>query len=143
MSFAKRHKIKESDNISISCEKDKTQQMRTKYTCPDTSGNSFFCTSPWTTVYIRANGLVQACCFSSRILGDLREQELAEIWNGAEYRSYRKQIFEGVCPSECKICFQNALNSREVNIKPSSHTRNTRQVIGSVLSACRRLLTKA
>jgi MoaA/NifB/PqqE/SkfB family radical SAM enzyme len=118
--WRKRQKTFGSANASTTCRKDDTPQTCTKNSEDSASKkNRFFCTSPWTTVYITANGLVQTCCFSSRIFGDLREQDLAAIWNGKEYRDYRKQVIQGICPSECEICFQNARNSRDISITPS------------------------
>jgi MoaA/NifB/PqqE/SkfB family radical SAM enzyme len=120
----------ESSNASTTCVKDDTHQKCTGNIQTGAPKCNFFCTSPWTTVYITANGLVQTCCFSSRIFGDLRDQDLAEIWNGEKFRSYRKQIIQGICPDECKICFKNDRNSREVNILPLLHVK--RYILTSV-----------
>jgi len=68
------------------------------------------CTVPWTSIYVNTSGLVQTCCFSSRLFGDLKTQEIAEIWNGSEFRDYRQQFIQGRPPAECKVCLGNSRN---------------------------------
>jgi len=126
----KRQKTAETSNASTTCVKDDSYQKCNRNIQTGAPKSQFFCTSPWTTVYITATGLVQTCCFSSRIFGDLREQYLAEIWNGEKFRSYRKEILQGICPDECKLCFHNARNSREVSILPLLHVK--RRMVNSL-----------
>lgn len=65
------------------------------------------CTQPWTTMYINAEGAVHTCCMSSQVFGNLKDQEISEIWNGKTYRFYREKFLQGLYPPECEACVQN------------------------------------
>lgn len=70
-------------------------------------GHGTECTMPWTTVYVSISGIVQTCCMSARVLGDLGKQTFAEIWNGEAFRSYRREMAERRFPEECRTCLAN------------------------------------
>lgn len=76
----------------------------TKATCFDP-----YCTLPWTTTYITFDGIVRACCFSesASVLGDLKRQTFAQIWNGDAYQQLRREILEGLTPESCRACVAN------------------------------------
>jgi len=62
------------------------------------------CYQPWSYTYIRHDGIVQACCFSEKlIMGDLREKSFEEIWNGEPYRMIRATV-NRVPPPDCRRC---------------------------------------
>ncbi|HEY7833675.1 MAG TPA: radical SAM protein [Ktedonobacterales bacterium] len=70
------------------------------------------CQRPYTLAYITAHGNVYSCCFapfhpgraSERLLGNVFEQPLAAIWNGARYRAFRA-AFESDSPwDQCAGC---------------------------------------
>jgi MoaA/NifB/PqqE/SkfB family radical SAM enzyme len=57
------------------------------------------CSSPWLECYVYPNGDVSLCCQSLLmtgryvpIMGNIREQSLAEIWKGEWYRMWRKAL---------------------------------------------------
>lgn len=70
------------------------------------------CRRPWTLMYVTANGNVLPCCFSpfstrnypGLILGNVFEQPLAEIWNGAAYHSFRAVLKSDAPPESCDRC---------------------------------------
>ena len=62
------------------------------------------CYEPWQTFYARDDGTVNSCCYSNRILGDLKEQTALEIWNGEPYRKFRARMRSARKPSECQVC---------------------------------------
>lgn len=95
-------------------EKDASPQVDAVHISSASASNPVTCTSPWTSIYVNTNGLVQTCCFSSRVFGDLKTQELAEIWNGAQFRAYRQQFIQGNYPSECKVCLENSRNKTTI-----------------------------
>lgn len=72
------------------------------------------CTLPWTNIYVNADGLVQTCCMSSRVFGDLKVQEFSEIWNGKEFQHYRDQIINQEYPVECRNCIDNGRNRETI-----------------------------
>jgi radical SAM protein with 4Fe4S-binding SPASM domain len=70
------------------------------------------CYRPTTLMYITANGNVLPCCISPfatsdygfLILGNVFESSLVEIWAGAEYRNFRKQLQTASPPKSCRGC---------------------------------------
>src|ERR1022692_561445 len=60
--------------------------------------------NPWETAHVLSNGDVVACEVLDKIpLGNLRQQSMAEIWNGERYRAFRAQYHGGEVP-ECQSC---------------------------------------
>lgn len=70
------------------------------------------CMRPWTTAYVTANGNCLPCCISpfstpdygGLILGNLFERPFAEIWNNAEYRTFRTRLLSAVPNPACAGC---------------------------------------
>ncbi|HZU76484.1 MAG TPA: radical SAM protein [Dehalococcoidia bacterium] len=71
------------------------------------------CRRPWTLTYVTANGHVLPCCiapftgapYASIVLGNLRLQSLAEVWNGPRYRAWRAALrSEAEPPAACRGC---------------------------------------
>ena len=52
----------------------------------------------------RDDGTVNCCCYSNRVLGDLKQQTALEIWNGESYRRFRARMRSANKPSECRVC---------------------------------------
>jgi len=60
--------------------------------------------NPWETAHILANGDIVACEILDKYpLGNLMEQSIAEIWNGAPYQQFRERYRRGQVP-ECRKC---------------------------------------
>ena len=70
------------------------------------------CRRPRTLAYITATGNVFSCCFapfhpgpaSSRVLGNVFEQPLATIWNGARYQEFRAAFDSDHPWDQCAGC---------------------------------------
>ncbi len=80
------------------------------------------CYQPWSYAYIRADGAVQACCYSeSLVMGNLREARFEEIWNARPYRLLRKTVNRKPpeCCRRCEMRFRYvpARESRSVYFK--------------------------
>ncbi|MHB0870963.1 MAG: radical SAM protein [Chloroflexota bacterium] len=71
---------------------------------PSTHHSSLICYEPWQTLYARDDGTVNTCCYSNRVLGDLKQQTALEIWNGELYRRFRARMRSNNKPSECRVC---------------------------------------
>ena len=69
-----------------------------------TEHSARICHEPWQTFYVRDDGRVNSCCYSNRIMGDVREQTALEIWNGEMYRRFRARMRSANKPSECQVC---------------------------------------
>ncbi len=50
------------------------------------------CQYPWTWAVISSNGEVRPCCFSALPVGNLNQDDLAEIWNGEVMQQLRLDI---------------------------------------------------
>ena len=62
------------------------------------------CYQPWSYCYVRNDAIVQACCYSERlIMGDLSKQSFEEIWNDKPYRILRSRVNKDPS-SDCLKC---------------------------------------
>ena len=60
--------------------------------------------NPWETAHVLSSGDVVACEVLDKIpLGNLKQQSMAEIWNGERYRAFRAAYHRGEVP-ECRSC---------------------------------------
>ncbi|MDK2972546.1 MAG: hypothetical protein PWP23_2301 [Candidatus Sumerlaeota bacterium] len=60
------------------------------------------CGNAWTHVHVKSDGLVYPCCFSDEVMGDLRKQSFAEIWNGEKYQDLRRSLTSGNYWASCR-----------------------------------------
>lgn len=87
------------------------QEARTHYFADATSESDVTrqCFIPWENPYIDKDGRVFPCCNASTdsacVMGDLREQPFADIWQGAAYQTFRQQLLDGrTTPPICRHC---------------------------------------
>lgn len=92
------------DNIRISpyCEDYKNEKIIEE--TPD-----FFCKSVFRRMTLRADGKIVLCCGSrndNKILGDIRENTLEEVWSGYEFTKIRRLMVSGKSHliEQCKMC---------------------------------------
>lgn len=72
-----------------------------------TSHVTFPCYRMWQTFTVLWDGRVSLCCadFDGRhILGDLRTQSIAQVWNSPAYLDVRRQHLESGGPEICRSC---------------------------------------
>ena len=70
------------------------------------------CLRPWTTAYVTANGNCLPCCISpfatsdydSLKMGNLFEQDFAQIWNDERYQQWRLQLLSDQPAAPCAGC---------------------------------------
>lgn len=74
------------------------------------------CFEPWESFRIAENGDVFPCCYSNYVMGNILQQSVEEIWNGAEYRYYRRNVNSNEPPLECRLC-----TKKDVNLQFVSH----------------------
>ena len=77
--------------------------------CEDKDQKSTFCRDPWESFKISHNGDVFLCCYSSVVMGHMLNQTFEEIWNGDNYRYYRRHVNGDNPPEECKVCSKKAV----------------------------------
>jgi MoaA/NifB/PqqE/SkfB family radical SAM enzyme len=70
------------------------------------------CQRPWKLSYLTANGQALPCCiapftgapYGSIVLGNVRAQSVAEVWNGERYRAWRRALLSETPPAACMGC---------------------------------------
>ena len=70
------------------------------------------CRRPWSLMYVTANGNVLPCCiapftgahYEGMVLGNVFEETVEQIWNGARYQSWRAGMLEERPPEACAGC---------------------------------------
>jgi MoaA/NifB/PqqE/SkfB family radical SAM enzyme len=70
------------------------------------------CRRPWSLMYFTAHGRVLPCCiapfsmhgYENFTLGDAKATPVREIWNGAEYQSFREALLSSSPPQACAGC---------------------------------------
>ena len=84
----------------------------------------FGCSWPWSTLVLTCDGRVVCGCadpYVQRVLGDAREQTIAQIWNGAPVRNLRADLntggsrFCGDCPLKLPLADDAAPQVRAVD----------------------------
>lgn len=65
-----------------------------------------FCSMAAYYMKVEPDGTVYPCCRQPRELrmGNVREKSVEEIWNGPEYREFRRRMFAGEYPPSCRGC---------------------------------------
>lgn len=69
------------------------------------------CTRPWRLMYVQASGDVSPCCFApftgekgGPVLGNVFQQSVEEIWQGAAYQKFRQAFLTNTPPQCCEGC---------------------------------------
>jgi MoaA/NifB/PqqE/SkfB family radical SAM enzyme len=80
--------------------------------------SKFFCYFPFVHANIRANKnrQVAPCWRSDEILGNLDDNTLEEIWNGAAYKELRQKFLNGEKPEGCARCWKLEENNETKNL---------------------------
>lgn len=80
------------------------------------------CSYLWSAVVVAWDGRVVPCCFDYNAvvtLGNLKEQTLAEIWNGPKYQAIREAELAGRNDNPlCGSCTEAPGQPRDVNVPP-------------------------
>ncbi len=75
-------------------------------------GETRDCLDPWTFIYVRATGDVDACCRDITI-GNLSTGSLAEIVDSPLAVTLREQLLTGKLPPQCVSCSTRGITSTE------------------------------
>jgi hypothetical protein len=61
------------------------------------------CDVPWVgTSVVLSEGVVNFCCFSSAVVGNVNETSFEEIWNGEQMQRIRRELSAQRFPAECQ-----------------------------------------
>ena len=70
------------------------------------------CFWPWHSMYVSTEGKVVPCCAigipETWCMGDLRKEELRDIWNNKAYRDMRRRMSLNQTPDLCKACYRKS-----------------------------------
>jgi MoaA/NifB/PqqE/SkfB family radical SAM enzyme len=96
-------------------------------------GRGLMCTRPWTSFRIENHkGLVQPCCYTRVICGNVNDQTIEEIWNGEMYQDLRRRIASGrsqrVCPFDCPVVLGQETEPDLVPIGPLAQANRSLQL---------------
>lgn len=64
------------------------------------------CSDPWQYLYVELMGSVQPCCQWGKHIGNLHQDSIDELWNGALYRDLRKGMASGDPLPWCRSCIR-------------------------------------
>ncbi len=81
------------------------------------------CEVPWATAAITANGDVMACCMPGTVIGNLNEQSLDEIWNGADFAAFRMRVNSPNPPASCRNCGMARVRNNRKAYAPVRYAR--------------------
>ena len=65
------------------------------------------CSEPWSSIWVTTAGEVRTCCINEKSFGNLFERSFDEIWNGEEFRVFRRQHSGRQEASGCATCYLN------------------------------------
>jgi radical SAM protein with 4Fe4S-binding SPASM domain len=64
------------------------------------------CRDPWEFLFVDVHGNVRVCCTSHRIMGNVNEMDIADIWNSQAYQEFRAKMVSPDIPEECTTCLR-------------------------------------
>ena len=76
----------------------------------------FLCNAPFTSMNI-SFWETSPCCNNIDLIDDYSIANISEIWNGENYRQYRKAIRNGDLPDACSFCKNKLLNGEYESVK--------------------------
>ena len=76
------------------------------------------CRLPWNAAYVLANGDVLACCIPGLKMGNLHEESMEAIWNGAAYRELRRTVNSDERLDACRACPFNRKTNNPLSYMP-------------------------
>ena len=72
-----------------------------------------FCMLPWVHMHSYPDGRVFQCCIadnSTKPIGSLKENTMAELWNNKSYKNIRKNMMQNKTISSCNRCYEQEKN---------------------------------
>lgn len=74
-----------------------------------------FCMMPWVGINIEPDSSVRPCCEFTRTdtLGNLKKNNLSEIWKSPDWKQLREQMLQGQAPRSCQSCYHKESLGRD------------------------------
>lgn len=70
------------------------------------SPSNTWCASPWTEIHIDQEGRIVFCCQANNVVGNIKNVNLNDIFNDAEYKTARHNTLNNVWPKGCELCIK-------------------------------------
>lgn len=87
------------------------------------------CIIPWVYMEIFPDGTVTPCCGNTLPLGNIKDENIKDIWNNAEMCNFRLDMFKNQLPESCGTCkLVESYGERESRI-------NLRQIYNKVFAS--------
>lgn len=87
-------------------------------------GSKAFCMMPFVHLFVSQFGTVVPCCLTpwhkEQALGNINEQSIEEIWNGAPMRAFRRKMLRDQKDDRCQQCYDN----EKVGLRSTRQTYN-------------------
>lgn len=64
------------------------------------------CRDPWDFLFIDVHGNIRVCCTSHRIMGNVHDTDIVDIWNSRPYQEFRAKMVSPDIPEECTTCLR-------------------------------------
>lgn len=70
--------------------------------------SKIFCMAPWISLSNQPNGNIKPCCIyiDRTKFGNLYQNDINEIWNGEEYKNFRKRLLNDEKSPGCERCYK-------------------------------------
>jgi len=80
-----------------------------------------YCSDPFETFYVRAEGTVLPCCIAiNAVIGDLNKDDPEDVWMSDSRKDFMDHLRKGILIGHCKTCHKftgNDINLRSTHIK--------------------------
>jgi radical SAM protein with 4Fe4S-binding SPASM domain len=96
------------------------------------------CVYPWSAAVILGNGDVMACCVPGTKVGNVHDQGLEEVWNGAAIREFRRRVNSDNPPDPCTVCPMRRLENNVASFVPGLPEAERQRFERRCLDAARR-----
>jgi MoaA/NifB/PqqE/SkfB family radical SAM enzyme len=127
-----------TDSSPFQCMKvdlDPTALIENNYSLPDT-----ICAIPWLNIGIKSDGVIFPCCVSNDVYGNIKTDNLSEVFQGAKAFEIRQEFLEGKRPTGCSSCWvkedQGLSSARTHNAKRLKKDFLTKYLEQPTIASC-------
>ena len=65
------------------------------------------CVLPWVHTEFTTDGTANPCClYTGAPMGNLKQDNFLDVWNGDTYQNLRKEFLNGGQPKGCSMCWE-------------------------------------
>jgi MoaA/NifB/PqqE/SkfB family radical SAM enzyme/GT2 family glycosyltransferase len=114
---------------------------------PESLAIAPMCLKPWTSFELDdQNGNVLPCCWTRKVVGNVREDSLLGVWNGPGFQEFRRNMLAGdykkMCPSDCPHRTGALKDTLPDAVGPPDYRRNIELLMQDIQAKRTRLRAK-